>query len=144
MTTEDRKANDLNELVKTALALAEQMRQSGLTMKTAVQSLLGEGCTEIDILAIANEAKRLTYSNPQLAFTLVQLGRETAIRISSALGQAMSTFQMATIHKARGQYQEAIEQYQESLALFEERQESRNVCATLTQLGAIYIHLGQH
>ena len=81
MTTEDRKANDLNELVKTALALAEQMRQSGLTMKTAVQSLLGEGCTEKDILAIANEAKRLTYSNPQLAFTLVQLGRETAIRI---------------------------------------------------------------
>ncbi len=144
MTTENQDMKAAEGVIEHIHSLADQVTKGELDHGAAIELLQGIACPEADIFAIVEQVRPLIYSEPEFALALAQLSHEAATQIDSVLGQALCAFQIGTIYKARGQYHEAVEQYRESLTLFEEREDSHNVCAVLTQLGAIYIHLGQH
>ena len=135
---------ELAGITESVRTLALKVIQGEISRDTAMASAKNLVHAEAHVSAIVEEARSVTYAQPELALTLVRIGYEAARFRDSVLGTALCAFEMGTIHKARGQYQEALDRYTESLTTFQVLEHHENVCAALTQIGALYIHLGQY
>lgn len=130
--------SDVTDAVKNIYSLANRLIQDELSREEILATVKTLTCNEKDLVPVVEKAKSLTYSEPELAYTLAWLGYEIAAQIDSQSGQALCAFQMGSIQKARGQYQSAIDYYSESLGRFQSLGHQKNIAASLTQLGALY------
>lgn len=84
----------------------------------------------------------LKFSHPDSALSYARAGAELAQELTHTRGRAKSLKNQGDIHDIRGEYTEAINKYQEAIALFKQVSAKKFLSYTYMAMGLTYLHVG--
>lgn len=95
-----------------------------------------------NISPLLQQAQQLVFKNPDSAFILIEQARLTDGYAADENAQGLAYYLLGNIHLVKGQYPNALEYYEKSLAIRQEIQDFAGVSDLYSNIGIIYARMG--